>query len=514
MLRYLPFLLALWAPVVRGDDAAIRLRATGGERTARLQWTLPAGVRASALRLYRTDAPKGHADQPLATLAPTAGEYVDTIADWTPRYYRLTAVDDGGKDLAASTLAVAVAHPPRTAAAVETFAFWYEPYKPGAGPDASIHRIGNASFVLGPGAGAAADLKKHGMGLLPYVTYYQTAGWAGAFPKDADPTQVTSKISPICFYQKSAHYAGSPPGYVPSIFCRPGNVEYNPAAVQYTTCPNSVPFRDMVLASARQQLDGGAMGFFVDNGYEDDVAANAVCESTAHQHHYGDDLTASDAFIGLLLDVTCEIKRRNPAGVLMVNGGVRAESRFYGLTLGDVCDGQLWESYLRSSYSTPKEHVYAWEPVYRQSVDLEKAAHAVPPRRMFVLSYPWDRDEAFFCYATAKLCDLPWSANLGDSDPHHTHFGGHFGTYPELINLRLGQPTRGEEYGGHKQGDVYVREYEQGIVAVNPTRTPRDATITFDKPRRYRDVFTGKEGDGASATLNLPAESGRVIVWR
>jgi hypothetical protein len=291
-------------------------------------------------------------------------------------------------------------------------------------------------------------------------------------------------------------------------------VEYNPAAIQYTTCPNSVPFRDMVLGSARGQLDGGAIGFFVDNGYEDDVASKSVCESTLHEHYYGDDLTGSDAFLGLLLDITCEIKKRNPDGVLMVNGGVRDESRFYGLSLGDVCDGQLWESYLRSSYSTLKDHAYAWEPVYRRSVELEKSSHATPPRRIFVLSYPWDRDEAFFCYATAKLCDLPWAANLGDSDPHHTKFGGHFGTYPELINLRLGQPIHVEEYGGHKQGDVYVREYERGMVVVNPAKTPQNATIAFDRPRRYRDVFTAKEADGASASLNLPPESGRVLVWR
>jgi hypothetical protein len=184
------------------------------------------------------------------------------------------------------------------------------------------------------------------------------------------------------------------------------------------------------------------------------------------------------------------------------------------LSLGEVCDGTLWESYLRSSYSTLKEHAYEWEPVYRRSVELEKSAATVPPHRMFVLSYPWDRDEAFFCYATAKLCDLPWAANLGDGDPHHTKFGGHFGTYPELINLRLGQPTRAEEYGGHKQGDVYIREYEHGIVVVNPDKAPQSATIAFDKPRKYRDMFSGKDADGTSALLAMPADSGRVLLWR
>lgn len=510
MLRYVVLLCGLLAIVARGDDAAIKLRAMSGEKSVRLEWTLPSNLKMPELLLYRTDSPEGRADKPLASFVATTHQYTDRIPDWTPRYYRLTTADGAFK----SNLVAGVARPPRKSAAVETFAFWYEPYKPGTGPDASIHRIGNAAFVLGPGAGAAADLKKHGMGAMPYVTYYQTAGLVGPFAKSMDVKQVAAQLAPFCFYRKSAHYADSPPGYVPSIFCRPGNVEYNANAIQYTTCPNSVPFRDRALASARAELDGGAMGFFVDNGYEDDVASVSVCESTAHQHYYGDNLTGSDAFLGLLLDITCEIKKRNPAGVLMVNGGVREKTHFYGLTLGDVCDGQLWESYLRSSYSTVKDHVYAWKPVYQRSVDMEKSAHAAIPHRMFVLSYPWDRDEAFFCYATAKLCDLPFSACLGDSDPHHTRFGGHFGTYPQLINLRLGQPTHDDEYGGHKIGDVYVREYEHGIVVVNPMKSPRDATIPFDKPRRYREVFSSKDGQGPSASITMPPQSGRVILWR
>jgi hypothetical protein len=509
----------IWVTEGRDTSAGqrgLRPRVTSRDGAVRLDWTLPAEVKAARLKLYRTEAPKEKPAAPLATLPGTARDYLDPIPNWTPRYYRLEAVGSDGKTVLESDLAAAVARPTgRAAAPVETFAFWYEPYRPSTGPDPSIKHIGDAPFVIGPGfQEAAADLKKLGKGLLPYVTYYQTAGWAGTFRKEEDPEKVREKIAPVAFYRKSLRYPDSPPGFVPGVFSRPGNVEYNPRAVQYTMCPNSAAFRQMALEHARKQLAGGASGFFVDNGYEDDVAASAVCESPFHEHYYGDDLTSADAFLGMLLEVSCEVKKRDPGGVVMVNGGVPGKSRYYGLGLGDVCDGQLWESYLRSSYQTPKEHVYDWQSVYTRSVELEKAGNATPPRKMFVLSYPWDRNEAYFCYATAKLCNLPWSASLGRSDPEHKEFGGHFGTYPELVDLRLGLPVKPSEYGGKKLDEGYFREYERGVVVVNPTKGPQALTVPLGKERRYRDTFAGKDGEGASITVQLPPESGRVYLWK
>jgi hypothetical protein len=479
-----------------------------------LAWTVPEGVRAAGVRLYASDSPTAPTEKPLATLEPGVTTYRERIPNWTPRYYRVEAVDAAGKALLRSEPVAAVARSASTVAPPETFAFWYEPYKPSTESDASIKHIGDAAFVVGPGFEAAADLAKLGKGLLPYVTFYQTAGWAPIFSVDADPKQVADAIAPVAFYRKSARFQGCPAGYVPSVFCRPGNVEFNGKSIQFTLCPNSTRLRELVLAHVRKQLAGGALGFFVDNGYDDDVAARSVCQSSAHVHYYGEDLTGADAFLGLMLDVICEVKKRHPNGVVMLNGGVPPTASFYGLSQGDVCDGTLWESYLRSSYSTPKEHVYDWQPIHEASMALEKAARGPVPQRKFVLSYPWDRDEAFFCYATAKLCDLPWSASLGISDPHHLRFGGHFGTYPELIDLRLGRPLEPEKYGGAKFGEVFAREYERGIVLVNPTKTTQTAAVPRGKARRYRDVFTGSEGEGDTLSLEMRAESGRVFLWR
>jgi len=506
----------IWVTGGRDDSAArrqLRPRTVAADGLIRLTWNKPA-LKAARLRLYSAHVPNGMGTV-LMTKPVEAGQYVDLARNWTPRYYWLEAIDADGEILLTSDKAAAFAHPkPMTTQRVETFAFWYEPYKPTTSPDASLKHIGHGSFVVGPGSGASADLVKAGMGLLPYITLYQTSRWAGSFPSTADPQTVAKKISPISFFRPSLRYANAPRGYLPTVFCRSGNVEYNARAIQYTTCPNSVPFRTMVLTHVRKQLAGGVLGFFVDNGYRDDVASRSVCQSTAHAHYYGNGLTSADAFLGLLMEMTCAVKKHNSRGVVMVNGGVSPGAEFGDLKLGDVSDGELWESYLRSSYSTVDKHVYNWQSVYKRSVDLEKAWYASPPRRMFVLSYPWNRTEAFFCYATAKLCNLPWSAGLGISDPKHSRFGGHFGTYPELIDLRLGKPAVRSRYGGKRSGAIYLRFYDHGLVVVNPTKKPQPLTVQLGQRRRYRDLFGSTDGFGRVITTRLPPESGRVYLWR
>ncbi len=476
-----------------------------------ITWQSPGDLRAKRLRIYRASTPTEKQGKLVASLDAVNHEYSDTVPNWTPYYYWVQALDSKGVVLITSTMVAAFAHPKESVSErVETFAFWYEPYKPTPDPDGSMRHIGNAAFVVGAGDNAITDLAKAGIGVLPYITLYQTS----TFAKDADATAVIEKIAPIAFYLQTARFPDSPSGYVPTVFSRPGNIEYNPLSIRYTTCPNSAQFRDIILKEVHKQLAEGAFGFFVDNGYEDDIAASSVCQSHQHAHYYGDNLTSADAFIGMLMEITCAVKQRNPRGIVMVNGGVPEGSQFYGLSLNDVIDGRLWESYLRSSYGTLRKHVDNWESVYRRSVDLEKAWQTTTPRRMFVLSYPWNRDEAFFCYATAKLCNLPWAANLGISDPTHSQFGGHFGTYPEVVNLRLGAPTIVGQYGGEKFGEVYLRSYERGFVVVNPTRQEQTLVLPPDMRRNFRDVFANEEMSGDVVTLVLTPESGRVYLYQ
>ena len=161
----------IWVTGGRDHSLAARQfrpRVTAADGAVRLAWTVPSVPRAARINLYRTDTPKAKASRPLVTLSPHARGYLDRIPNWTPRYYRLEAVDGRGRSLLNSDLAAAVARPAAGAAApVETFAFWYEPYHPSTEPDASLRHIGNAAFVVGPGFDAAADLARVRQGPAP-----------------------------------------------------------------------------------------------------------------------------------------------------------------------------------------------------------------------------------------------------------------------------------------------------------------------------------------------------------
>ena len=61
---------------------------------------------------------------------------------------------------------------------------------------------------------------------------------------------------------------------------------------------------------------------------------------------------------------------------------------------------------------------------------------------------------------------------------------------------------------------IYYREYQRGLVVVNPTQTARAARIPLGMVRRCRNVFTGQDTEGESLMLQLPAESGRVFLWK
>ncbi len=493
------------------DKSAIsllwHLRALMFDGRVKLTWQPPNVSGIARLNVYRSESPTNAIGTKIASMGASSHEYSVVVPNWTPYYYWVQAVDSNGREVGISNKAAAFAHPADKASnRAETFSFWYDPYKSATDPDSSNRHIGNATFVVSDKANAITDLAKAGIGMLSYITLYETWEWTAKFNKDQEFAKVVEKIAPIAFFKITANFSGSPPGYVPGKFNRPNSNTFNPKAIQYTVDPNSAEFRNMALAHVRKRLADGVLGFFVDEGYEDDIAASSVCQSTGHTHYYGDNLTSADAFIGMLMEITCAVKKMNPRGVVMVNGGVPADAEFYGLKLGDVDDGQLWESYLRSSYITPKEHADEWATVYRRSVDLEKAWNSAPPRRMFVLSYPMNRNEAFLCYATAKLCDLPWSAGLGASDQH-------FVTYPELVNIRLGVPTEVRQYGGTKLGEAYIRRYEQGFVVVNPTHQEQKLTLSLAGHKKCHDVFAGKDLTGDNLVVVLPPESGRVYLY-
>ena len=284
--------------------------------------------------------------------------------------------------------------------------------------------------------------------------------------------------------------------------------------MDYETCANSTAFRSKVMNFESTEMAGGAGAFFIDIGLPDLAESQAVCTSPYHAHYYGNNVTEGQAYVALLLDFEAAMKQAAPGSFTILNGDVAGHVNYKGLTTIDIADGFLWESFLRTSYPDEAHHVADWQTTYKRAVADEKIYNG-PNRKtwgkLLVLSFPWTKDEAYLCYATAKLCNFPYSAGLGINDAQHAKFGGHFGTWPELISLRLGSVKNVEDFGGNEDGGAYYRIYQQGVVVVNPTASPVSVNIDLGGAHNFMDVYSGDQLAGDHVNMTIPANSGRVF---
>ena len=91
------------------------------------------------------------------------------------------------------------------------------------------------------------------------------------------------------------------------------------------------------------------------------------------------------------------------------------------------------------------------------------------------------KEDALFCYATARLAGFVWNGGFAVSQPE----------VASLYRLRLGKPLGGEV----EEGGVYWRAFEAGLVAVNPERN-KEGFIAF-KPPIPATRFCDLSGDSA-----------------
>jgi hypothetical protein len=177
---------------------------------------------------------------------------------------------------------------------------------------------------------------------------------------------------------------------------------------------------------------------------------------------------------------------------------------YYGLPLSDVIDGRTAEDFLATNESGPG-HQVDWATQYQLAV-LYEAQNATAYEQWTAISYPENRDEDYYCYCTAKLCNLAYAENVGNN-------GGRcqWGIWPELTNLRLGRPLDSGP-GAKKLGSVFYRQYAKGLVFV----IPGTSQVQVQLPRQLRfarlDVYSGIEVPASETTLALPPRSGRVFI--
>ena len=209
----------------------------------------------------------------------------------------------------------------------------------------------------------------------------------------------------------------------------------------------------------------------------------------------------------LLKRVREVIKRYQPEGALIVNSAsplsIPAEYWKY-------IDADMLESYICTWAS--KERWFDWKKHWHaQGEQLRPYLEA--GKQVQALSYlghtPYGiKEDAFFCYASARLAGFVWNGGCPLSNPDTA----------VLYRLHLGKPLGNEV----EENGVYWRAFEAGLVAVNPDRN-KEGFIAVKSPiptTRFQDCFSDQPiGHGRlvdvtqSGKLPIPAYSGRVFLY-
>jgi hypothetical protein len=259
---------------------------------------------------------------------------------------------------------------------------------------------------------------------------------------------------------------------------RTGFWESEDAKNMYTTCPNVAGYQDAMVAWVRKIMDLGADGVFVDN-----LSSRAECfgpKFGKHEHVYDD---VNHAFAMLLKRVREVIREYKPDGAILGNSAYPPSlpKEFW-----KYIDAEMLESYICTWVST--ERWFDWH-THWDKVGKELQPYLKAGKQIQALSYlghtPYGvREDAYFCYATARLAGFVWNGGpLSSAD------------CGELYRLRLGKALTDEI----EENGVHYRVFERGFVAVNPEKD-KTGKVSLASPmptKRLVDLF----GDGVASWL-------------
>jgi len=322
--------------------------------------------------------------------------------------------------------------------------------------------------------------RAHALGIrcFPYVTFYQ--GFANQSYED-----VNLKDHPE-FIEVDAEGG----------LKRTGFWDSEDAKNMYTTCPNVQAYQDAMVAWVRKIMELGADGVFVDN-----LGSRVECfgpKFGRHQHICDDQ---NHAFALLLKRVREVIREYKPDGAVLGNS---ASPTTLPKEFWKYLDAEMLESYICTWVST--ERWMDWSGHWNKAgKDLQP--YVLAGKQIQALSYlghtPYGvREDAFFCYASARLAGFVWNGGVPISNPE----------VADLHRLRLGRPRTAEL----EDSGVHYRVFENGFVAVNPDKE-KPATITLDAAvpgKTLRDCFGGVAVTIAEdRRLEIPKYSGRVYLF-
>ncbi|HQK94320.1 MAG TPA: putative glycoside hydrolase [Armatimonadota bacterium] len=276
---------------------------------------------------------------------------------------------------------------------------------------------------------------------------------------------------------------------------RSGFWESEDAKNMYTTCPNVQGYQDAMVAWVRRIMELGADGVFVDN-----LGARAECFGPQFGKHEHVVEGQDHAFALLLKRVREVVKEFKPDGAVLGNSAAPLGlPREYWQYL----DAEMMESYICTWVS--KDRWFDWHTHWhQQGVDLQPFVKA--GKQIQCLSYlghtPYGvREDAFFCYASARLGGFVWNGGTPLSDPDTAI----------LYQIRLGKPLTDER----EENGVFYRVFERGLVALNPDKqAPHTITIADPVPTtKFADLAAGQlrawnSGAGSHDTVDYAVKHG------
>jgi hypothetical protein len=345
-----------------------------------------------------------------------------------------------------------------------TFAFWYEDWKPGT----TINKLQAANIIVGVQPGALPEIHKSGRRALQYITYYQ-ARFDTAFLKGADDL-------PNVGFQLNGEFVKSRFG----------------GANNYVLCPNSVELKNRVLRFLDTSMQQGYDGYFLDNTYLD-PAAHGIC-SARHQH-INPGVTGGSSYVSLVAAVREKLKTSNPSALLILNPGNPASLASIApdaKPLWDLPDYVLWESFGYSSLRGP--HHDDW----KHTLSIAYGLNPDQRSKIIALSFPENVAEARFSFAVARIFGLKWTANLGEKQQGKNDDGGHFGAFLNDLPTGLGEPLGALP---DKSSLLLHRTFQYGEVFAN-TGSSRQAIAL----PRFGRVYVGDQLEGTTASRKLILE--------
>ncbi len=264
----------------------------------------------------------------------------------------------------------------------------------------------------------------------------------------------------------------------------------------YITCPNTAGYVDAILKHVSSLMEAGAAGIFVDN-----VGIRQKCfgpEYGVHEHAFPDQTEAFAALLGKAREV---VRKHDPEGVLLLNSASpdTLPDEFWANADADMAESYIctWVSDKRwldwhGQWNSMGRKVSRWIDKGKAVLALSYLGHTKNPIK----------DDAYFCYCSARLSGFLWSA------------GGDIlkGDLAEVLySVRLG-PAVGPEM--EKDG-IHYREFEQGVIAVNPEKEPRNISLSGRPGHRILDLYDQSvvSNWGRNATVVIPPESGRVYLY-